>query len=602
MSVLQRFAALFAPSRPKEEAPTSPGRLMTGDVAYSESIIYSGSDWPKYNPDDLLRTRGWDVYRKMMLDEQVKACVHFKRGAITGRRWYFDVKPKKKPDDGDPSLQDEPIPDQQTGAYGRRKVIKFKDGQVLLPPGKPSAPVAPGDKPEPKPKDPEQLELERRAYVLEACFEQMDGSLLDALNGIMSSMVMGFSMTEKVLKQIEVDGKTWWGISHLRKKPCQSFRFYVDEFGNLVDVLQQWETREKIIDMDKFIHHVHNPDVDLHYGQSEIKEAYRAWFSKDMAIRFWNIHLERHASGFLCIEPDKESPVNIKIGSADYTAITNLLNNLSVKTGILLPNGVKAHLEKPNNTDAFEMAVDKHDRSIAKALLVPNMLGIAEQKQVGGYSQSETQLEAFLWVLDSDATRLEATINDQLVKQLCLINFGGPPYPRFCFEPVSDALKIRIVSTWADLIGKGAVQHTDSDEDHVRELMDFPERGAPIQTPIPIDPNKIDPATGQPHGNDGAGQDPSKDDKTIIGKGAVKSRRIAKARAVRRVDFAVIERNATAIEERAITNLDAALRDGVQAIKTAIRTQDIKANPEVVRIWRCLPAPSGSYASAWSAH
>lgn len=594
MSLRERIAAFFAadsitPNTPADkpaEGPVgSPGRGMTGDVAYSESIIYAGADWPKYQPDELIRTRGSKIYAQMMVDEQIKACVHFKRGAITGRRWYFDVKPKKKPDDGDPAIQEEQIPDtKQPGSYRRRKVIKYYAGQVLLP--EPPAPPKPGEAPAPKPKDPEQLELERRAYVLEACFEQMEGSLLDALNGIMSSLSNGFSMTEKVLKQIEVDGKTWWGIKRLRVKPFASFQFFVDPYGNIEKVLQRWEAHEQRIDISKFIHHVQNPDVDLHYGQSELREAYRAWFSKDMAIRFWNIHLERHASGFLCIEPDKDAGVNIRANTPEYNAIVQVLNNLSVKSGVLLPNGVKAHLEKPNNTDAYEKAIDKHDLAIAKALLVPNLLGITGQQQTGSYSQSQTQLEAFLWTLDCEATRLEETIFEQVIKPLCETNFGSPPYPRFCFEPISDALKLLIVKQWGELVRAGAVQHTDTDEDHVREIMDFPERGAPIQSPIAIDPNKVDPETGKPHEPPGAGKSPEDDDETIIGRNGVKTTRkafkIAKARAVRRVDFAIIERKATAIEEITIQKMDDALRQGIASMRTAIRSQDVKANPEAV--------------------
>lgn len=585
MSLMQRLMATFGQKSSSPAAsplPNEPKAGMSGDVAYSESIIYANSEWPKYNPDELIRTRGYRIYVQMMRDEQVKSCVHFKRGAVTGRQWYFDVKPKKKPDDGNPDVQVETTPEEIPLAYTKRKVIKFRNGEVLQPP---NPVMMPSDKPAPKPKDPEQLELERRAYVLEAVFEQMEGSLLDALNGIMSSMYNGFSMTEKVLQQIEVDGKTWIGIKRLRVKPFHSFLFYVDEFGNIESVLQRWEGQEQEIDPSKFIHHVQNPDIDTHYGQSELCEAYRSWFSKEIAIRFWNIHLERHASGFLCIEPDVNAPANIKAGTPEYNSIVQVLNNLSVKSGVLLPNGVKAHLEKPNNTDAFEKAVDKHDKAIAKALLVPNLLGVSEQGDHGSRSQASTQLEAFFWTLDIEAGRLEETLNEQLLKPLTDINFGGPPYPRFCFEPISDALKMRLVQQWAELVKASAVQHTDTDEEHVRELMGFPERGEPVQSTLPIDPNANpmgDPSQRDPNQKPGAGQKPAAGDTTIVGKGMVKTSKQAMQRAVRRVDFAVIERVATNIEQRFIEKIDEAVRQGVQGIKTEIRSSDLKANPDQV--------------------
>lgn len=582
----QKSAAPAASPLPDEPAATLP-RAQTHDVAWSESLIYAASDWPKYNPDELIRTRGSKIYGQMMCDEQVKSVVRFKRDAITGRRWYLDVKPKAKPgaDEVDGTTE-EPVADDRPGSYRRRRVIKYRNGRIFAPLD-PTLPLPPQpgktEPPKPKPKDPEQIELERRAYILEAVIEQMEGSLYDALNGIMSSLYNGLSMTEKVKQQIQVDGKTWWGTKHLRVKPFNSFVFYVDEFGNRESVLQRWEGKEQEIDPAKFIHHVQNPDVDLHYGQSELREAYRPWFSKDIAIRFWNIHLERHASGFLIIEPEKDAPINIKVGTAEYNAIVQVLNSLSVKTGILLPNGVKARLEKPNNTDAYEKAIAAHDKAIAKALLVPNLLGVSEQGDYGSRSQASTQLEAFLWTLDAETGRLEETLNEQWIKELVDDNFGGGPYPRFCFEPISDALKLQIISKWNELVKGGSVEASDTDEAHIRELLDFPEKGIPRPKPLPIDPTAA--ANSDDEGKEPTKAGPPKpadDDKTIVGKGMLRTSKRAFSHAVKRVDFAVIERRAMQIEERFSDKLDDTLRQGVIALKNSIRAADVKANPELV--------------------
>ena len=72
--------------QPVEKAVNFP----VGEVAWSESSLYSGVTVPKYNPDDLIGLRGARIYKRMMQDEQVKAVVRFKRDAITGREWYFE--------------------------------------------------------------------------------------------------------------------------------------------------------------------------------------------------------------------------------------------------------------------------------------------------------------------------------------------------------------------------------------------------------------------------------------------------------------------------------------------------------------------------------
>ena len=71
----------------KKHQPIGGGDLpnvRAGDVGWSESQLYVGSV-PKYNPDELIGRKGHSIYRKMLLDEQVKAVVKFKRDAITSR-------------------------------------------------------------------------------------------------------------------------------------------------------------------------------------------------------------------------------------------------------------------------------------------------------------------------------------------------------------------------------------------------------------------------------------------------------------------------------------------------------------------------------------
>lgn len=596
MSLGGTIRSLFKPKAPK--APEAPIKLPAGDVAYSESLIYARSDWPKYNPDDLIGHKGFGVYRKMMTDEQVKAVVKFKRDAVTSRRFYFEIA-EEVPDeevaddpgavdgadgsDGDGSIDpdagNDAKPDVKKPAYRRKRFTKRKTT---------------------KPTDPE---LEMRLCVANEWFEQMEGSPIDAFNGIMSAMYHGFSMTEKVFKQIEYDGKTWWGIERMRLKPYNSFYFHSDEFGNLKKVTQRWENVEKPIDMEKFVHHVYNRDVDEHYGSSELREAYRAWFSKDMIIRFWNMFMERHASGFLWLTPKEGT--DIRAGSAEYSSLVNLLTNLQSKTGWLLPSNVEAKFQLPSSNVAFAEAVAEHNASIAKALLVPNLLGVSEQGKSGSYSLGATQLEAFLWTLEQDARRLEEVINEQLIKPLCKINFGEEgPYPVFRFNPISETMKFMIVSKWKELVQAGAVEASDTDESHVRELMDFPEKGEPTKKPGLL----ADPLTGLPlpgtnnlpPGAEGPqkgkpGQPPKKpigkpDDaamsgETIIGKNIITIEHDTKkklSRAEKRVDFAVIDNKSVAIQSRGIERASTVVRDGVAAIKRWIVDNNVLANPDMV--------------------
>lgn len=613
MRLGDRIKSLFAaaPKLPPEteiESTGAKGKAITGETGWSESLVYARGKWPKYNPDELMGRKGAQVYRKMMTDEQVKAVVRFKRDAITGRRWFFEYDKKdllaaNKSEQGEAEIPEEeetPVAKQLTRARfdaapseeGVPPGIKPK--QSLEEPEVDPATGLPVEEGEEEDKSALTEEQELRIRVFEQIIEQMEGSFYDALNGIESGTYYGFSLTEKVQKDIDVDGKTWIGIKRLALKPFDTFLFQPDEYGNITKCIQRFEGNEQPIDLERFIHFVQNSEVDPHYGQSELREAYRAWFSKDMAIRFWNIHLERHASGFLKIQP--REGIELRTGSVEYTSLVNAITNLSPKSAFIIPGGVEAELIHPTNTDAFERAIVLHDKSIAKSLLVPNLLGLSEQGNTGSFAQSQTQLEAFLWTIEADTKRLEEVLNEQLFKELGELNFGAGPYPRFRFAPLSEALKMQVIKTWNELVKSKSVTATDADEKHIRELLDFPEAGEPLDISQPPAAGvAIDPATGKPlppNAQPGAvGMPPKKPvgkgekspGETVIGAKRLRvEHKAAFARAVKRVDFAVIDNDGIKITSRAGAKMAEALRAGVDAMKDFIREADLFNNPDKI--------------------
>lgn len=506
-----------------KEAPKP--TVPTKDAAWSEASAYTTKDFPKYNPDALLSRKGFGVYQKMMTDEQVKAVVRFKRDAITSRDFEFCC-------------------------------------------------------------DHEELSEEERALriaIFTYAMERMRGTPTDAFNGILSAMYNGYSVTEKLFQPIEFRGKTWTGIKHLKLRPCDTFYFHVDAYGNIERFVQKINLQEQTLDIKQFIHYVQNPDYDEHYGRSELRECYRAWFSKDMAIKFQNIHLERFAAGFVWVQP-KEGK-NLIAGSQEDTDLRNVLSNIQAKTAIILPGMLDLHIEHPATTDAYERKIAQEDKAIAKALLVPNLLGITEQGNVGSYSQSETQLEAFLWTLDADAKRLEDVLNEQLFRELGDYNFGDELYPYFKFRPISDKKQMEIIKVWTSLVTGKAVQATDTDEEHLRKMLEFPEKGEVLAQPA------SDTLPG------GAGQDtipggaapatpakpaaPPPMDETVVGKQTISVS--AFSRAMKRVDFAVIANKADnstqdAVHEIAVLNSAAVARLVALAGELKLGTADGNPN------------------------
>ena len=399
----------------KKEVLSQP---TTGEIGWENSNLYTTKDFPKYNPDDLISRKGAGIYRKMMLDDQVKAVMQFKTHAVLSRGYYFDVK--KDDETGDPDIEHEKIADYYEYMIGRIK-----------------------------------------------------GSFSDNLSGMLSGLYNGFSISEKVYWPIMYDNKEYWGIKDIKLRPYDSFNggFKTDLHGNLLGLVQSQGMQESKIPYGKVIHFVHQPDIDTHYGESDLRACYRSWWSKDIAIKFQNIYLERSASGFLWAKVSEGS-----LSTKEKSNIEDVLKNVNVATGMLMPPKVDLNSIQPNRTSAYNEAIAQHDKAIAKSILVPNLLGLSEQGNTGSYSQSQTQLNAFFWILNHIANRLEQVLNEQMFKELALWNFGTDDFPWFKFEPLTDEQKIEITKNWNEMVKGGSVTKSDSDEAHIRRLLNMPEK------------------------------------------------------------------------------------------------------------------------------
>jgi hypothetical protein len=503
--MMERLRSFFL--RPSDVSTIPAGQ----EVAWAETVLFRAFDDRKYNPDELMGKKGTNIYRKMMVDEQVKAVVKFKRDAITSRSWFFQF-------DDDVELSDE--------------------------------------------------EQERRIDIYKKMINCVLGSFNDGLNYVMSGMYNGFSMTEIVIDVFEHRSTPYIGFAKLSPKPFDSFKFQVDRLGRIEQTIQELDGEEQTIDLSKFIYYVHNPEYDQHYGQSDLREAYRSWYSKDVIIKLYNSFLERLAGGLIQVSPKEGG--TLKVNTPDWKAIKAMVDNIQGAAGVVLPSNMELTLHQPKSTDQFEKAITMHDLQIAKALLVPNLLGVTHQGDTGSFAQADRQLEAFLWTLDSDANRLSDTLNEQLFDPLSILNFADGIGPKFFFEPVSDEKKMQIISTWKELVQAGAAEATDSDEGHIRELLDFPEAGEPIKDPAPVLPgNSPGPGGGVAPGEPGQPETP-RSGETVIGEEKRIISNQAFTRALKRVSFTVIDRKSTDLQERHTLSIEASMADMLANLVTRI--------------------------------
>jgi SPP1 gp7 family putative phage head morphogenesis protein len=484
------------------------------EVGLSESKLYN-SNMPKYNPDDLIGRKGDRIYRQMMLDEQVKAVVRFKRDAITARDYQFEM----------PNLHGE----SDTSDTNQERVEIYED-------------------------------MVRQTF----------GSFVDGMNFVLMAMYNGFSMTEKIVDVFDHKGKPYLGLQQLIPKPFESFLFEVDKYGSIIKTIQKMDNQEQTIDLDRFIYYVQNPEFDRHYGQSDLREAYRSWYSKDVIIRFYNQFLEKFAGGFVVASPS--SGAALTPGTPEYNSMIAAMASIQTQSSILLPAGMDLDVTRPSTTDQYEKAIALHDLQIAKALLVPNLLGITPQANSsgGGFAQANTQLEAFLWTLDADATRLQEAMNEQVFGPLNKLNFADGDGPLLKFKPVSETKKLEIIKTWQELVTAGAVEASETDEHYIRELMEFPHKGEPLD----LEP-EIGLGTAEPSGSNGERGPVKKTGEKRANNVRHGDYSVAFTKAEKRVAFNVIEKKANVIEDEGSIKIESKMADMVAGIAGRITEEKL---------------------------
>lgn len=386
-----------------------------GETATSVDDIY-GLQWMnvgwRYNPDLLaLKKGGLKIYHEMRLDDQAKAALHLKKSAILHPGWKIEGEDEE--------------------------LCKFVE------------------------------------YVL----SDMDGTIEDIVRSILSAYDYGFSLHEKVYEYIE-DGpfKGKIGIQAIKQKSPTRILFKTDDFGNLLpDGIVQVQLTGELRGMptEKFILHTYQKEFDNHYGESDLRAAYRFWFLKVNFFRYWGMYLERFGIP-LAIGKSGTSTLS----TTDQEKFRKLVANLQAGMSAVLPKDLEIEFKEAARTDrgTFQQAIDACDTRIARAVLMPTLLGLSAGQSTGSLARSQTEADTFDMVLGGDTRSVQDALNEQLVRPLVEMNYGKQEeYPKFCFKPMREEDKKTFVVAWADAVSKNAAKSTLETDKHVRSLLGFPE-------------------------------------------------------------------------------------------------------------------------------
>lgn len=420
-------------------APGQTKSGLTGEVAFADPfrLFANGAkSFTQYNPSQLVTRQGLAIFDKMRLDDQVKASLAFKKHAVLSTDWEV-VSPPDEPEDWEPTL-----------------------------------------------------------FARELC-ERIDGGLKDALLGVLTALDFGYSVTECVFATIPLTMGNRVTVTALKTRKPHSIEFRCDQFGNLLpDGLRQssWGTSTGIggagdrpLPPWKFVLFANDMEFGNWYGRSDLEAAYRPWVIKDNAYKWLAMLLERHG-----VPPifGLYDPNSYQGGLADK--LRKVIQDIQAATMGVIPRPNKDALEfwspqlAAQARDVFIPALNKFDADIARAVLLPQLIGFTSDTDKGSLARSQQHFDSFMILVEYLRGRLALTVTERVIKPVCDLNYPGlKHYPSWRLAPIADAARFELMDRWYRAVDTGVVIPQPEDEAHIRSSFKFPPREEDAE-PMPV--------------------------------------------------------------------------------------------------------------------
>ncbi len=377
-----------------------------GEIASARGPLASLASVVPYNPDDLIGKRGYSVYDQMQRDAQVQACLTIKKFAVLSRGWEIH------PASDDP--QD-------------RKVADFV------------------------------------RFVL----EDMRGSILDVLFNVLDALAKGFSVMELNYKVIDREPyRGMVGFASIKSKDPATFAFDVDEYANIRS-LKRTGWGEGSLPPEKFVVYAHMPRYESPYGTSDLRAAYKHYWSKDVLVRFLNLYLEKYGS------PTAKGSYKRGTPRTAQEDLLRVLDKIQQETAIVIPDDVTVELlEAQRGGEAgYLQAIEFHDKQIAKAILSQTLM-TDEGMRVGSFALAKVHLDVLKMCLKKLKRDLEESVmREQVIRRLVDYNFNVTAYPSFSLGPLEERDMQQLAAAISSLVSGKVIS---PDEGWIRKYLGLP--------------------------------------------------------------------------------------------------------------------------------
>jgi phage gp29-like protein len=382
----------------------SPPMEEVASVGAAASLIRSIAP---YNPDDLVGKKGYAIYDRMQQDAQIQACLTIKKLAVLSRGW---------------------------------EVHPYSD--------------APADI--------------RVAEFIRFVLEDMRGSITDVLMNALDAIAKGFSVME--INYRVIDREPWRGmigLSSIKSKDPSAFAFDTDEFLNVRGLKIRTRNSDDILPPEKFVIYSYNPRYESPYGTSDLRAAYKYYWSKDVLTKFMNVYLEKYGS------PTARGTYKRGTPKQAQEELLKALAGIQKESAIVVPDDVQVELlEAQRGGEAgFLQALEWHDKQIAKAILCQTLV-TDEGVRVGSFALAKIHLDVLKMCLAKLKRDLEETVmREQVIRRLVDYNFTDARCPNFSLGPLEDRDVEKLAAVIAKLVSGEIIR---PDEGWIREYLGLP--------------------------------------------------------------------------------------------------------------------------------
>ncbi len=406
-----------------------------------------------FNPNEIVQRRGMETIDEMRRDDQIKAALAFKKHAVIATGWTV-TSPEGESEDWE--------------------VTQFIKNQI----------------------------------------DNLDGSFSESLLQIMTALDYGYSITEKIFNDL-VDGDFAGkiGLTALKTRKPHTFNFDTDEFGNLrpMGIIQDQPAKQVALPTEKFVVFSYQKEFGNFYGLPDLDAAHRAWWTKKNAYRWLSMLLERYGIPPLFALYNRSS-----LQGGEVENLKKIVSNLMSATGGVIPREDKDDLEmwapelSGSASKVFLPALQMFNSDIARALLMPGLLGMTPDSSTGSFARAKVQFDVFeLILMELRRVIEERVVQEQIINPLVRMNYATEHFPVYKFMPLTDEVRLDLFETWGTLTGQGIVISTRDDEKFIRQSLDFPERdegGKPLVEPKEPEPKAAAPDDEDDDDGEGEGE------------------------------------------------------------------------------------------------